>query len=87
MVGLSFIRDRDSVRALYRRLEGVRKDLGVVLKIETAAAFADFPGLAEVQEEWVNTAAPRASSETPADWRVRALQRPASELATFGSLA
>lgn len=45
MVGLSFIRNRASVTALYRRLESAKKDLGVVLKIETAAAFADLPGI------------------------------------------
>jgi pyruvate kinase len=45
MVGLSFIKGRESVLALYERLAEVKKDLGVVLKIETAAAFADLPSI------------------------------------------
>jgi len=45
MVGLSFIQNQGSVRALYRRLEDAKPGLGVVLKIETAAAFADLPSI------------------------------------------
>lgn len=45
MVGLSFIQNRESVLALHRRLEDAKPGLGVVLKIETAAAFADLPSI------------------------------------------
>lgn len=45
MVGLSFIQSRESVLALYRRLEDAKPSLGVVLKIETAAAFSDLPAI------------------------------------------
>jgi len=45
MIGLSFIKGPASVLALYRRLAEAKHDLGVVLKIETASAFADLPGI------------------------------------------
>jgi pyruvate kinase len=46
MVGASFIRSADSVRDLYARLEKCAPpDFGVLLKIETAAAFAQLPAI------------------------------------------
>ena len=45
MIGLSFIKGPASVLALYRRLAEAKHDLGVVLKIETASAFAELPGI------------------------------------------
>lgn len=42
-VGLSFVRDAGDVRALYDELDRRRLDLGVILKIETAAAFSNLP--------------------------------------------
>lgn len=46
MVGASFIRSADSVRDLYARLEKrASADFGVLLKIETAAAFAQLPAI------------------------------------------
>jgi pyruvate kinase len=46
MVGASFIRSASGVQALYARLDGrAPANFGVVLKIETAAAFAELPSI------------------------------------------
>jgi pyruvate kinase len=46
MVGASFIQSADSVRDLYGRLEKCAPaDFGVLLKIETAAAFTELPAI------------------------------------------
>jgi pyruvate kinase len=46
IVGASFVRGPDDVRALYARLDALSAPhLGVVLKIETAAAFAKLPAI------------------------------------------
>ena len=46
MVGLSFTNSADDVRVLRRRLEELgRKDIGVVLKIETKRGFANLPAI------------------------------------------
>ena len=42
-VGMSFVRDEADVDALYRELDARRLDVGVILKIETATAFANLP--------------------------------------------
>src|SRR5262249_28302016 len=46
MVGASFLRSADSVRDLYARLRGCAPpEFGVLLKIETAAAFTQLPAI------------------------------------------
>jgi len=42
-VGMSFVRDAADVNALYQELDARRLDVGVILKIETATAFANLP--------------------------------------------
>jgi pyruvate kinase len=44
-VGLSFVRDAEDVRALYDALEARSLDVGVILKVETAAAFSNLPAI------------------------------------------
>jgi pyruvate kinase len=46
MVGASFVRDAEDVRAVYRRLDQLgARGVGVVLKIETPVAFARLPAI------------------------------------------
>ncbi|MGA9572816.1 MAG: pyruvate kinase [Lysobacterales bacterium] len=46
MVGLSFTNGSDDVRALYQHLHKLdRKDMGVILKIETKRGFANLPAI------------------------------------------
>lgn len=45
VVGLSFVRHADDVNALHRELDSRGVNVGIILKIETATAFRNLPGI------------------------------------------